>query len=37
MSGAPNFFSSTTLRPRGPIVTRTASASASTPRSRALR
>ena len=36
-SGAPNFFSSTTLRPFGPRVTLTASARASTPRSRAAR
>ena len=34
MSGAPNFFSSTTLRPRGPMVTLTASARALTPLSR---
>ena len=34
MSGAPNFFSSTTLRPFGPMVTFTASARALTPRSR---
>ncbi len=33
MSGAPNFFSSTTLRPLGPMVTLTASARALTPRS----
>ena len=35
--GAPNFLSMTTLRPRGPRVTLTASASLSTPRSRARR
>src|SRR5215210_8051078 len=35
--GPPNFFSSTTLRPRGPRVTLTASASWSTPRSSARR
>src|SRR5215213_5251134 len=35
--GAPNFLSMTTLRPRGPSVTLTASASLSTPRSRARR
>src|ERR1700749_1308966 len=33
MVGAPHFLSSTTLRPRGPSVTLTASASLSTPRS----
>src|SRR3954453_4590729 len=32
--GAPNFLSKTTLRPRGPSVTLTVSASLSTPRSR---
>src|SRR5215218_7650060 len=37
MVGAPNFLSMTTLRPRGPSVTLTASASLSTPRSRARR
>ena len=37
MVGAPNFLSMTTLRPFGPIVTLTASASALTPRSRARR
>ena len=37
ISGAPNFFSSTTLRPRGPMVTFTALARAFTPRSRAPR
>src|SRR3954463_13530178 len=37
MVGAPNFFSSTTLRPRGPSVTLTASASLSTPFSRSRR
>ena len=37
MVGAPNFFSSTTLRPLGPMVTFTASASALTPASRARR
>ena len=37
MSGAPKLFSRTTLRPRGPMVTRTASASAFIPRSRAPR
>ena len=37
MVGAPNFFSSTTLRPLGPIVTLTASASLFTPASRARR
>ena len=36
-SGAPNFFSSTTLRPLGPMVTFTASARAFTPRSREAR
>ena len=36
-SGAPNFFSSTTLRPLGPMVTLTASARALTPRSREAR
>src|SRR5437016_372283 len=35
--GAPNFFSSTTLRPRGPRVTLTASASLLTPASRPRR
>src|SRR4051794_21784650 len=35
--GAPNFFSSTTLRPRGPSVTRTELASLLTPASRARR
>src|SRR3712207_1945933 len=35
--GAPNFFSITTLRPRGPRVTRTALASLSTPASRPSR
>ena len=35
--GAPNFLSSTTLRPLGPMVTRTASASLFTPASRARR
>src|SRR3954447_14208854 len=35
--GAPNFLSRTTLRPRGPSVTLTASASLSTPRSSARR
>src|SRR3954462_15407542 len=35
--GAPNFLSMTTLRPRGPSVTLTASASLSTPRSRERR
>src|SRR3954465_14658270 len=35
--GAPHFLSMTTLRPRGPSVTFTALASASTPRSRARR
>src|SRR6185503_17538267 len=35
--GEPNFFPSTTLRPFGPSVTRTAFASVSTPRSIALR
>ena len=35
--GAPHFLSITTLRPLGPKVTRTASASASTPRSRLRR
>src|SRR6201998_2400477 len=34
MVGAPHFLSMTTLRPRGPSVTLTASASRSTPRSR---
>src|SRR5215472_3435396 len=34
MVGAPHFLSMTTLRPRGPSVTFTASASRSTPRSR---
>ena len=37
MVGAPNFFSSTTLRPFGPRVTFTASASLFTPASRARR
>src|SRR5437660_3345451 len=37
MVGAPNFFSSTTLRPLGPSVTLTASASLSTPASRPRR
>src|SRR5579884_2229335 len=37
MLGLPNFFSSTTLRPRGPNVTLTASARILTPRSRARR
>src|SRR5947209_104252 len=37
MVGAPNFFSSTTLRPLGPSVTLTALASLSTPASRARR
>ena len=37
MSGEPNFFSSTTFLPLGPMVTFTASARALTPRSRALR
>src|SRR3712207_1521696 len=37
MVGAPNFLSRTTLRPRGPRVTLTASASLSTPRSSARR
>src|SRR3954468_24170465 len=37
MVGAPNFLSRTTLRPRGPRVTLTVSASLSTPRSRARR
>src|ERR687888_363977 len=37
MVGAPNFLSTTTLRPRGPSVTLTASARAFTPRSRARR
>ena len=37
MSGAPNFFSRTTFRPLGPMVTRTALARAFTPRSRELR
>src|SRR5450759_3257967 len=37
MVGAPNFFSSTTLRPLGPSVTLTASASLVTPASRARR
>src|SRR5690348_135270 len=37
MVGAPNFLSRTTLRPLGPSVTLTASASAFTPRSSALR
>ena len=37
MVGAPNFFSSTTLRPLGPSVTLTASASLFTPASRARR
>src|SRR3712207_1737003 len=37
MVGAPNFLSRTTLRPRGPSVTLTASASLSTPRSSARR
>ena len=37
MVGAPNFFSSTTLRPLGPSVTLTASASLLTPASRARR
>src|SRR5439155_21064797 len=37
MAGGPNFFSRMTLRPRGPRVTRTASASASTPSFRRLR
>ena len=37
MVGAPNFLSMTTLRPRGPIVTLTVSASLLTPRSRARR
>src|SRR6185295_14295526 len=32
MVGAPNFLSMTTFRPRGPSVTRTVSASLSTPR-----
>src|SRR4051794_24116302 len=35
--GAPNFLSRTTLRPRGPRVTLTVSASLSTPRSRERR
>src|SRR5579872_313115 len=35
--GEPHFFSRTTLRPLGPSVTRTALATFSTPRSRALR
>ncbi len=35
MVGAPHFLSRTTLRPRGPRVMATASASLSTPRSRA--
>src|SRR3954469_21635440 len=35
--GTPNFLSRTTLRPRGPSVTLTASASLSTPRSRERR
>src|SRR5687767_5312215 len=35
--GAPHFLSRTTLRPRGPSVTRTASASLLTPRSRPSR
>ena len=37
MSGEPNFFSRTTFRPFGPIVTFTASARALTPFSSALR
>src|SRR3712207_8955693 len=37
MVGAPNFLSRTTLRPRGPRVTLTVSASLSTPRSRERR
>src|SRR5438093_10648579 len=37
MDGEPNFFSSTTLRPRGPSVTLTASARMLTPRSRERR
>src|ERR1700754_505735 len=37
MVGAPNFLSMTTLRPLGPIVTFTVSASLLTPRSRARR
>src|SRR5947199_5923139 len=37
MVGEPNFFSSTTLRPRGPSVTLTASARMLTPRSRERR
>src|SRR4051794_36431697 len=37
MVGGPNFLSRTTLRPRGPRVTLTVSASLSTPRSRARR
>src|SRR5690349_22561577 len=37
MVGAPNFLSMTTLRPLGPIVTLTVSASLLTPRSRARR
>src|SRR6187397_471952 len=37
MVGAPNFFSSTTLRPFGPSVTLTASASLFTPASRLRR
>src|SRR4051795_1998683 len=37
MVGAPHFLSMTTLRPRGPSVTLTASASALTPRSRERR
>src|SRR5271156_4263624 len=37
MVGAPHFLSMTTLRPRGPSVTFTVSASLSTPRSRRRR
>src|SRR4026208_1846367 len=37
MVGAPNFLSSTTLRPRGPSVTLTVSANLLTPASRARR
>ena len=37
MVGEPNFLSSTTFRPRGPIVMRTASATLSTPRFNAAR
>ncbi len=37
MVGAPYFLSSTTLRPLGPSVTRTASATLSTPRLRERR